>query len=119
MPRLYDEADIFVNSSTLDNQPLSILEAFAAGLPVVSTGIGDIGNMVRDGDTGLIVPPGDATAMARAAASLLENPDRARLIARRARAEAEKYTWSQVRQSWAEAYAGHRRETMTAASVEP
>jgi len=42
MPGLYDEADVFVNSSVVDNQPLSVLEAFAAGLPVVSTATGAI-----------------------------------------------------------------------------
>ena len=106
MPALYEEADIFVNSSVVDNQPLSLLEAFAAGLPVVSTGTGDITGMVRDGETGLIVPPRDPSAMAKAVASLLENPDRALLIARRAREEVEKYTWSEVREQWAAVYSG-------------
>lgn len=104
MPRLYEEADIFVNSSEVDNQPVSVLEAFAAGLPVVSTGTGDIAAMVRDGETGLLVPPGDPAAMASAVGSLLDNPDRALFISRRAREEVEKYTWSQVREEWAAVY---------------
>lgn len=107
MPDLYDQADIFVNSSVVDNQPVSILEAFAAGLPVVSTGTGDIATMVQDGGTGLVVPPGDPAAMAKAVADLLENPDRALRITRRAREEVEKYTWSQVREAWAAVYSGH------------
>jgi glycosyltransferase involved in cell wall biosynthesis len=106
MPNLCDRADIFVNSSVVDNQPVSILEAFAAGLPVVSTGTGDITAMVRDGESGLIVPQRDPAAMAKAIATLLDDPERARLMARRGREEAEKYTWSQVRQEWAAAYAG-------------
>lgn len=106
MPRLYEEADIFVNSSEVDNQPVSVLEAFAAGLPVVSTGTGDIAAMVRDGETGLLVPPGDPAAMASAVGSLLDNPDRALFISRRAREEVEKYTWSQVREEWAAVYSG-------------
>src|SRR5262249_9096359 len=42
MPHLYDDHDIFVNASVLDNQPVSILEAIASGLPIVSTAVGDI-----------------------------------------------------------------------------
>jgi len=104
MPDVYDAADIFVNSSAVDNQPVSVLEALAAGLPVVSTGTGDIATMVQDGETGLIVPSGDPAAMAKAVIGLLENPDRALLIARRARREVEKYTWPQVREAWAAIY---------------
>src|SRR5207244_813781 len=106
MPGLYDEADVFVNSSVVDNQPLSVLEAFAAGLPVVSTATGDIATMVRDGETGLIVPPGDLGAMAKDVAELLENQERAAAISRRARREVERYAWSRVRDEWAAAYSG-------------
>jgi glycosyltransferase involved in cell wall biosynthesis len=106
IPALYAEADIFMNSSLVDNQPVSVLEAFASGLPVVSTGIGDISAMVRDGETGLIVPPGDPAAMAKAVGALLEDPEQALGIARRARREVEKYTWSQVREEWASVYRG-------------
>ena len=106
MPDLYDEADIFVNSSVVDNQPVSLLEAFAAGLSVVSTGTGDIVAMVHDGETGLIVPQDDPVAMAKAVAMLLEHPDRAGQMARRAREEAERCTWSQVRATWTAVYSG-------------
>ena len=106
MPRLYDEADIFVNSSVLDNQPISVLEAFAAGLPVVTTATGDIATMVRDGETGLIVPPENPAAMAEAVAALLDDPDRALLMARRARKELEKHTWAQVKKLWLGVYSG-------------
>jgi glycosyltransferase involved in cell wall biosynthesis len=106
MPGLCEEADIFVNSSVVDNQPLSVLEAFAAGLPVVSTATGGIAALVRDGDTGLIVPAGDPPAMAKAVTALLEDSDRARRMARRARREVEAYGWSRVRERWTAVYAG-------------
>ena len=109
MPDVCDQADIFVNSSVVDNQPLSVLEAFAAGLPVVSTGTGDIAAMVRHGETGLVVPPRDPPALARAVTAVLEDPHRARLMARRAREEVRKYTWGEVRREWAAVHeAGHR-----------
>ena len=106
MPTLYEDADIFVNSSVVDNQPLSVLEAFAAGLPVVSTATGDIAALVRDGETGLIVPPGDPPAMAKAVASLLEHPEHALRMARTARVQVEAYSWPRVRQQWAALYTG-------------
>jgi glycosyltransferase involved in cell wall biosynthesis len=106
LPAVLDGADVFINSSTVDNQPVSVLEAFAAGLPVVSTPTGDIANMVRDGETGLLVPAGDPAAMAKAVISLLEDPDRAAAMARRARGEVEKYSWAHVRERWAAVYAG-------------
>jgi len=105
LPALYDAADIFVNSSIVDNQPVSVLEALASGLSVVTTGPGDIAAMVRDGDTGLLVPPGDPAAMAKAVTNLLDNPDHARLMARRAKQEIDRYTWAAVRKEWAAVYA--------------
>jgi glycosyltransferase involved in cell wall biosynthesis len=116
MPSLYDEADIFVNSSVVDNQPVSVLEAFAAGLPVVSTGTGDISAMVRDGETGLIVPPGDPAVMTKAMARLLEDPGLARSLAHRARQEVEEYSWPRVRQAWATVYARNGRTSPREAS---
>jgi len=110
MPGLYDSSDIFVNASVLDNQPVSVLEAFAAGLPVVSTGVGDLANMIEDGKTGRIVPAKDPRAMADAVASLLEDPARAQATARCARREAEKYTWPSVRARWLDAYQGTRSD---------
>ena len=104
MPGLLDSADIFVNSSVIDNQPVSVLESFASGLPVVSTGTGDIAALVRDGETGLLVPPADPAALAKAVTSLLEDPERAGVLARQARREVETYTWPRVREQWAAVY---------------
>lgn len=104
IPALCDEADIFVNSSVVDNQPVSLLEAFAAGLPVVTTGTGDIRGMVRHGCTGMIVPADDPPAMAAAAAALIDDPAQAERMARAARQTAERHAWAEVRRAWAEVY---------------
>src|SRR5262249_4613900 len=106
MPGLLDTADIFVNSSVVDNQPVSVLEAFASGLPVVSTGTGDIAALVRDGETGLIVPPDDPAALAKALTVVLEYPVRALRMARQARFEGEAFTCAPSREQWPAAYAG-------------
>ena len=56
MSELYDQADIFLNSSNIDNMPGSILDAFAAGMPVVTTSAGGITCIVTHERTGLLVP---------------------------------------------------------------
>jgi glycosyltransferase involved in cell wall biosynthesis len=104
MPALLREADVFVNASVVDNQPVSLLEAFAAGLPVVSTPTGDIAAMVRHEETGLLVAPLDAGAIAAAVVSLLRDPARAASVARQAREEIDRYTWAAVRGEWASVY---------------
>jgi L-malate glycosyltransferase len=106
MPALCEASDVFVNSSLVDNQPVSILEAFAAGLPVVTTPTGAIAEMVRHRETGLLVPPGDPRAMAGAVAELLAEPELGRRLARAAHQEVAAYTWPRVRAAWAEVYAG-------------
>jgi glycosyltransferase involved in cell wall biosynthesis len=73
-PSVWDEALGFVN-----------LEAMAAGVPVIATRMGGIPEAVRDGETGLLVPPGDPEALAAAIASLAGDPARRRQMAGRAR----------------------------------
>jgi glycosyltransferase involved in cell wall biosynthesis len=104
MPSVLDRADILLNSSLIDNQPLSILEAMASGLSIVTTGVGDIANMIEGGVTGTIVPEKDPAAMAAAAALLLEQPDRARSMASRAYERLDRYSWSRVGSQWSALY---------------
>ena len=106
MPALYDAADIYLNASVVDNQPLSVLEAFAAGLPVVSTGPGDLEAMLANGEAGVLIPSRDPAAMAKAINALLENPGRARELARAAGERVQAHTWTRVGEAWRAAYAG-------------
>ncbi len=105
MPEIYDDADIFVNASVVDNQPVSILEAFASGLPIVSTSTGDIPSMLRGGEAGLLVGADDPDAIANAVTRLLDEPELSIKIARRAREEVERYTWRRVGAEWNSLYA--------------
>jgi glycosyltransferase involved in cell wall biosynthesis len=105
MATLLNEADILLNSPDIDNMPLSLIEAQAAGLPVVSTSAGGIPYLVKDGETGLLVNPGDDEALARAALRLLEEPGLARRVSGAARATyLERYTWASVRDDWVRLY---------------
>ncbi|HEX8745679.1 MAG TPA: glycosyltransferase family 4 protein [Pyrinomonadaceae bacterium] len=104
MHELYDAADIYLNSPDIDNMPGSIIEAYASGLPVVTTNAGGIPYIVTQGETGLMVERNDHEAMAEAAVRLLETPALAEKIARAAYDECRKYAWQSVRGQWLELY---------------
>jgi glycosyltransferase involved in cell wall biosynthesis len=96
MARLYREADVVLNPSLADNMPNSLLEAMACGVPVVSTNVGGIPFMVRDGETALLVPPKNPQAMAAAAIRVLEDNTLRSALAQAGMADVERYTWPRV-----------------------
>ena len=101
---LYSSADCFLNPSTIDNMPISILEALASGVPVVSTNAGGIPDLVKHGQTALLVPVGDHEAMANQALRVLEDGVTAKLLKTAGLAEVKRYTWSRVKPMWQGAY---------------
>ncbi len=76
IPDLLAAMDVFVLTSQMEANPVSILEAMATGLPVVATRVGSICETVRDGYTGYVVAPGDAEAIARRGIDLVSQPTR-------------------------------------------
>ena len=101
---LYAEADIYLNSPDIDNMPGSIIEAFASGLPVVTTDAGGIPYIVEDGASGLMVSCGDYEQMASVALRLLKDEALATEITNRGREECEKYRWDAVKSEWLKMY---------------
>jgi glycosyltransferase involved in cell wall biosynthesis len=100
----YAASDIFLNASRIDNQPLSHIEAFACGLPVVTTDAGGIPYIVTDEQTGFVVPVDDCAALADRALELLTRQDSAMVMVQRARAECARYTWEVVCSQWLDLY---------------
>lgn len=101
---LYHQADIYLNGSSIDNQPLSILEAFASGMPIVTTGPGGIPDMICDGHTGFVVPCADDAALAARAIELLENQALAQRFAAAGLSECTRYSWDAVKHGWINVY---------------
>lgn len=74
VPRLLAASDVFVLSSDYEGMPLAVLEAMAAGKPVVATAVGGVPELVEDGVTGILVPPGETEALAGGILRVLSDP---------------------------------------------
>jgi glycosyltransferase involved in cell wall biosynthesis len=104
MRELYDAADAYLMSPDIDNMPLSVLECYASGLPVVSTAAGGVPCILENDRTGLLVPVGDDRALAHAALRLLEEPGLGLRLAKNARKECYQYQATTVASEWARLY---------------
>lgn len=106
IPALYAAADLMVNPSTVDNMPISILEAFASGVPVVSTDVGGVPFIAEHGRTAVLIPARAPEKMAAAMLEILENQSVAGRMAEAARDEVKQYAWPVIREKWLSAYRG-------------
>jgi len=100
----YAAADIYIQSPNIDNMPTSVLEAYASGLPVVSTEAGGVPAILTHGEHGLLAPLGDYDALGAQVLRLLDDPALARRLARAALQSCQRCTWSAVRQQWLRLY---------------
>jgi glycosyltransferase involved in cell wall biosynthesis len=110
-------ADIFISTNRIDNVPVAIVEAWALGLPVISTQVGGIADLIEDGRTGLLVPSEDAGAMVNGIKRLLREPDLAEHLSRCGREECLRFGWHRVRQQWEEMFMELRPEGVRAAAT--
>ncbi|MEK7792847.1 MAG: glycosyltransferase family 4 protein [Pseudomonadota bacterium] len=97
MADLYRTADLMVNASLVDNMPISILEALASSVPVVSTSAGGIPFLVEHGKTALLVPIQDPIAMSEAILQVLKNPVITQNLVKQGLESIQKYTWPFVK----------------------
>jgi glycosyltransferase involved in cell wall biosynthesis len=97
MAQLYQTADIVLNPARVDNAPNSLLEAMAAGVPIVTTNVGGIPYLVEHEATALLVPPSDPDAMAEAALRLVSDPALAARLRSAGLRLAQTHTWSAVK----------------------
>lgn len=97
---LSEEYDVFINTTNFDNMPVSVMEAMALGLVVVSTNVGGIPYLVQDDEDGFLVSPNNPTVFVTAIEDLLNNPLKAQRITKNARLKMEDFDWEKVKQSW-------------------
>lgn len=96
--------DVFLNTNRIDNTPVSVLEAAAAGVVPVAMRVGGIPALLSDGVDSILIEPGDTAAMAAAVVRLLGDPARFAELSGGARALAERSTWPAVRRRWEEQF---------------
>ena len=98
--QLSENYNIFINTTHFDNMPVSVMEAMALGLPVVSTNVGGIPFLLEDEKTALLVEDGSTEAMIDAVKKIIENKNLAENLAQNARKKAESFDWQQVKLQW-------------------
>jgi glycosyltransferase involved in cell wall biosynthesis len=100
VPKALAAGDVFLNTTNVDNTPVSVLEAMACGLPVVTTNVGGIPYLARNEEEALLVPPNDPVSMTEAVRRVLTEPGLAERLSRNGRACSEKCDWSVVLPRW-------------------
>ena len=100
VPKWLASGDIMINTTTADNTPVSLLEAMASGLCVVSTSVGGIPYLLSDYENALLVPSNDASAMSEAVTELLTTPSLAKKLSVEGRALVETFDWGIVLPKW-------------------
>jgi glycosyltransferase involved in cell wall biosynthesis len=104
MARYYGAGDIYVQTPNIDNMPGSVLEAFASGLPVVSTDAGGVPAILTHDVHGLLAPVDDHAAVAAHVLRLLEEPALVARLTAAALRSCEAYSWTKVRTDWVAVY---------------
>lgn len=102
VPARLNEGDIFLNTTNFDNTPISVMEAMACGLCIVSTNVGGLPYLLEDSIDALLVPPNDPDAMAVAVKRILTEPGLAEKLSANARKKAEQFDWSKILPQWEE-----------------
>ena len=109
-------ADIFLNTSDVDNTPVSLIEAAAAGLCIVSTNVGGIPHLLEHRSQALLVSPNDPDAMALAIGEVLDNSALAATISQGARSMAESLDWQPITSQWEARFLQIASERLTSRS---
>lgn len=92
--------DIFINTTNFDNMPVSVMEAMALGIPVISTNVGGLPFLIDKDIDGILVPPNNREAFVNAIEDLCANNLKAQELSRNARIKMEGFDWQKVKHSW-------------------
>ena len=100
VPSCLQKGDIFINTTNIDNTPVSVMEAMTCGLCVVSTNVGGIPFLLEDGLDALLVPPSMPDAMSSAVRRILSEPDLAEQLSSHAHQRAAQFDWKIILPIW-------------------
>ncbi len=98
--KLSEDYDFFINTTNVDNTPVSVIEAMALGMCVISTNPGGIPYLLTEGTDALLVKPGDYRAMANKITHIINDPVLAASLSKSGRHKAESFDWEQVKGKW-------------------
>ncbi len=98
--KLSQKSNIFINTTNFDNTPVSVIEAMALGLPIVSTNVGGIPFLINNGEDGLLVSQDNIEEMVQAILKFKNNNDFRLKTTKNARKKVEKFDWKEVRLKW-------------------
>ncbi|HEY1341980.1 MAG TPA: glycosyltransferase family 4 protein [Bryobacteraceae bacterium] len=104
VPLWLNRGDILLNTPDTDNTPVSVIEAMACGLCIVSTNVGGLPDLIVDREDGLLVNRGDVNGMAQAIRRILTEPGLAARLSSNARRKAERFDWRVIRPKWEEMF---------------
>jgi glycosyltransferase involved in cell wall biosynthesis len=117
IPELLGSGDIFLNTSNIDNTPVTVVEAMAAGLCIVSTDPGGIADLIENDHQGVLVPTADPGAMADAVRRVLEDRSLSERLSQNARAKSEQFDWLAVLPMWTDTLRSASRIDVDTAAV--
>ena len=97
---LAENYNVFINTTNFDNMPVSVIEAMAIGLPIVSTNVGGIPYLIEHEEDGLLVPANNVLIMTDSIVRLKQEPSLTKTVIKNARTKVETYDWEIVKQEW-------------------
>ncbi len=100
VPKYLEQADVFISTTDIDNTPVTVLEAMACGLCVVSTNVGGVPYLVADGVNALLVPPRDCEAMSNAVGRILKEGDLGRSLSMNSGTFVQQFDWVEILPRW-------------------
>ena len=98
--RLSEDYNIFINTTNFDNMPVSVIEAMALGLPIISTNVGGMPFLIENGHDGILVNPNNVDAFVESVNWILSHPNETKKIVINARHKVEQFDWERVKNEW-------------------